>query len=76
MEQWIEEAVVEPPNSNNVADIADARRKREEREPGPTDAELREYREMLPLLRQMMKEWESLKGAQGCPVMRGILGIY
>lgn len=76
MEQRVGDVAAEPPNSGNVADIAEARRRREEREPAPSDAEIREYREMLPRLRQMMTEWEQLKGAQGCPVMRGVLGIF
>lgn len=74
-QRMLGEVDTEPGNSDKVADIASARRKREEREPAASDAELREYREMLPKLRQMLREWEQLKGANGCPVMQGILGI-
>lgn len=75
MDQWTGGIDTEPPNSGNVTEIAAARRRREEREPAPSDAELREYRELIPKMRAIIREWEQLKGAHGCPVMRGILGI-
>lgn len=43
------------------------------REPPPTDAELAEYRRMLPALRRMMAEWDTVKGPNGCPVLRMVL---
>lgn len=38
----------------------------------PTPEELAEYRRMLPLLRQLLADWEALKSKQGCPVFHRI----
>lgn len=61
---------------NNVVSFEEARGSAARKhEPPPSDEELAEYRAMLPILRQMIKEREVLMGAQGCPVMQGIFGI-
>jgi hypothetical protein len=44
------------------------------REPPASQAELAEYRRLRPLLLQMLKEWEAIKGSGGCPVARQIVG--
>lgn len=41
------------------------------REPLATDDELREYRQMLPLLRRMVADWEKVRST--CPLARKIL---
>jgi hypothetical protein len=44
------------------------------REPPVTDAEIREYRQMIPRLRAMLADWDRLTAAQtGCPVARKVL---
>lgn len=48
-------------------------RPRPRHEPPPTDAELAEYRRMLPALRCMLAEWEAVKGPNGCPVLKMVL---
>ena len=61
---------------NNVVSFAEARDNAlRKHQPPASDEELAEYRAMLPILRQMIREREVLIGAQGCPVMRGIFGI-
>lgn len=56
----------------NVRFLAD--HKRRQHEPPATDDELAEYRALRPKLLQMLKEWELLKSARGCPVASGIFG--
>lgn len=38
-----------------------------------TADEIAEYREMRPILRQMVQDWQVLRGPTGCPAMRHIL---
>lgn len=33
-----------------------------------TPEELDEYRRMWPLVMQMLREWEAVKGSGGCPI--------
>lgn len=41
--------------------------------PQPATAEeLAEYRQMWPLVMQMLREWEMIKGSGGCPIARRI----
>jgi hypothetical protein len=42
-------------------------------EPPASDDELAEYRRIRPLLLQMLAEWQTLKGPNGCPVARSLL---
>jgi hypothetical protein len=61
----------EPPEEGaEVIDLfAYARRPPLER---ATPAELAEYRRIKPLLLQMLREWEAVKGSGGCPIARRI----
>lgn len=38
-----------------------------------TPEEVAEYRRMRPVLRQIVEDWPTLRGPQGCPAMRHIL---
>ena len=38
-----------------------------------TPEEVAEYRRMKPVLLQIVKDWPTLRGANGCPAMRHIL---
>lgn len=60
-------------SSNNVLLMFDADRDIGPRPPSVTHAEVAEYRELLPQMRQMLKEWQSVKGSNGCPVARSLL---
>jgi len=41
--------------------------------PQPATAEeLEEYRRVWPLVKQMLKEWEAVKGSGGCPIAQRI----
>lgn len=70
----------EPPDLTNVFQLFDPARKPPER---GTAAELAEYRRIRPLLvmlaerapelMAMMREWQVVKGPQGCPVLGSIL---
>lgn len=61
---------------NNVVSFTEARGNAvRKHQPPPSDDELAEYRAMLPILRMMIRERETLRGAQGCPIMRGIFGL-
>lgn len=69
MQQHYEEAVA--PEADNVIPLFIARPRRE-REAPVTAEEIAEYRRMRPLLLKMLREWEAIKGAGGCPVARRI----
>ena len=38
-----------------------------------TPEELAEYRRIRPVLLQIVEDWPTLRGPQGCPAMRHIL---
>lgn len=48
-----------------------AARDRRRREPGPSDAEMAEYRRMKPALLKMLQEWEVIKTM--CPIAKRLV---
>lgn len=59
--------------SNNVLPMFDVDRTGGPRPPSVTHAEVAEYRRLLPQMRQMLDEWQAVKGSNGCPVARSLL---
>jgi hypothetical protein len=53
-----------------IVDLMEYARRRET--PPATAAELEEYRRYWPLMMQMLREWELVKGSGGCPIARRI----
>lgn len=43
------------------------------REAPASEDELAEYRRIKPLLLEMLREWEMVKGSGGCPVARNLI---
>lgn len=41
--------------------------------PPPTAEEMDEYRRMWPLVKQMLREWDAVKGPGGCPIAARIV---
>ena len=39
----------------------------------PSMDEVNEYRRIRPILQAMIKDWQALRGPNGCPAMRHIL---